>query len=181
MGLKSKVKPLKRCKVWKLKQAETRAIFSERVQARADLIRKESRDVEKVWKDLKDCFLEEAVGICGETQGIARRKETWWWNEHVVALIKEKQRLFNIWKGPKKCKKGCRCEKRVKVVWAWEKGWKGRVQYGHGNKEAGLQLGLQPEAKNDERKRFCEDLEREDEKGKQMVNRNRDVVGASIL
>ena len=50
--------------VWKLKQAETRAIFSERVQARADLIRKEFRDVEKVWKDLKECFLEEAVGVC---------------------------------------------------------------------------------------------------------------------
>ena len=64
MELKCKVKPVKRCKVWKLKQAETRAIFSERVQARADLIRKESRDVEKVWKDLKECFLEEAVGGC---------------------------------------------------------------------------------------------------------------------
>ena len=78
MGLKCKVKPVKRCKAWKLKQAETKAIFSERVQARADLIRKESRDVEKVWKNLKDCFLEEAVGACGETRGIARRKETWW-------------------------------------------------------------------------------------------------------
>ena len=37
-------------------------------------------------------------------------------------------------------------------------------------------------AKSDERKKFCEDLEREDEKGnvfrvaKQMVRRNRDVV-----
>ena len=27
-------------------------------------------------------------------------------------------------------------------MWAWEKGWKGRVQCGHGNKEAGLQLLL---------------------------------------
>ena len=42
-------------------------------------------------------------------------------------------------------------------------------------------------AKNDERKRFCEDLEREDEKGnlfrvaKQLVNRNRDVVGANCV
>ena len=41
-------------------------------------------------------------------------------------------------------------------------------------------------AKNDERK-FCEDLKREDEKGnlfrvvKQMVNRNRDVVGARCV
>ena len=48
VGLKCKVKPVKRCKVWKLKQAETKAIVSERVQARAALIRKGSGDVEKV-------------------------------------------------------------------------------------------------------------------------------------
>ena len=24
-------------------------------------------------------------------------------------MVKEKQRLFKLWKGPKKCKKGCRC------------------------------------------------------------------------
>ena len=46
--------------------AETKAIFSEKVQARAVMMRKEPRDVEKVWKDLKDCFLEEAVDVCGE-------------------------------------------------------------------------------------------------------------------
>ena len=42
-------------------------------------------------------------------------------------------------------------------------------------------------AKNDERKKFCEDLEREDEKGnlfrvaKQLVKRNIDVVGANCV
>ena len=95
VGLKCKVKPVKRCKVWKLKQAETKAIFSERVQARAALTRKEPGDVEKVWKDLKDCFLEEAVGVCGETRSIATQKETWWCNE-VAVLVKEKQHLFKL-------------------------------------------------------------------------------------
>ena len=66
VGLKCKVKPVKRCKVWKLKQAETKAIFSERVQARAVLMRQEPGDVEMVWKDLKDCFREKAVDVCGE-------------------------------------------------------------------------------------------------------------------
>ena len=66
------MKPVKRCKVWKLKQAETKGIFSERVQARAVLVRDEPGDVEKVWKYLKECFLEEAVDVCGETPGIAR-------------------------------------------------------------------------------------------------------------
>ena len=40
------------------------------------MVRDEPRDVEKVWKDMKDCFLEEAVDVCGETWGIARQKET---------------------------------------------------------------------------------------------------------
>ena len=74
VGMKCKVKPVKRCKVWNLKQAETKSIFCERVQARAALMRKEPGDVEKVWKDLKDCFLEEAVDVCGETRGVARKK-----------------------------------------------------------------------------------------------------------
>ena len=39
------------------------------------------------------------------TRGITRQKETWWWNEEVAALVKEKQRLFKLWKGPEKCKK----------------------------------------------------------------------------
>ena len=51
------------------------------------------------------------MDVCGETQGIARQKETWWWNEEVAALVKEKQRLFKLWKGPKKCRIGCRCRK----------------------------------------------------------------------
>ena len=71
MRLKCKVKPVKRCKVWKLKQAETKAIFSERVQARAALIRKEPGDVEKAWKNLKDCFLGEVVDVCGGTRNIS--------------------------------------------------------------------------------------------------------------
>ena len=102
MGLKCKVKPVKRCKVWKLIQVEMNAIFSERIQARAALIRKTTGDVEKVWKDWKDCFLEEAVDVCGETHGIARQKEVWWWNDEVAALVKKKQRIFKFWKEPKK-------------------------------------------------------------------------------
>ena len=47
------VKPVKRCKVWKLKRAETKGIFSETVQARAVLVRDEP---EKVWKDVEGVF-----------------------------------------------------------------------------------------------------------------------------
>ena len=81
-----------------MKQAETKGIFTERVQARAVLKRDEPGEVEKVWKDLKDCFLEESVDVCGDTRGVARQKDTWWWNE-VAALVNEKQSLFfKLWK-----------------------------------------------------------------------------------
>ena len=105
VGLKCKVKPVKRCKVGKLKQAETKAISSERVQARAVLMRQEPGML-KWYRGIKDCFREKAVDVCGETRGIARQKETWWWIEEVATLVKEKQRLFKLWKGPEKCKKG---------------------------------------------------------------------------
>ena len=191
-----KVKPVKRCKVWKLKQAETKAIFSERVQARAVLVRDEPGDVEKVWKDMKDCFLEEAVDVCGETRGIARQKETWWWNEEVAVLVKEKQRLFKLWKGPKKCRVGCRCRKtggqqlcrcgrKVGNEGCSEDLETRRQDYNLAKIAAKKRAIFK--AKSDEREKFCEDLEREDEKGnvfrvaKQMVRRNRDVVGASCV
>ena len=61
---------------------------------------------------LKDCFREKAVDVCGETRGIARQKETWWWNEEVAALVKEKQHLFKLWKRPEKCKKGSDVEQQ---------------------------------------------------------------------
>ena len=56
-----------------------------------------------------------------------------------MALIKEKQRLVKLWKGPKKCKKDVR-RQEDEVVWAWKKDWKGGVQCGlcgYGKKEAG--------------------------------------------
>ena len=171
------------------------AIFSERVQARAVLVRDESGDVEKVWKDMKDCFLEEAVDVCGETRGTARQKETWWWNEEVAALVKEKQRLFKLWKGPKMCRIGCRCRK----TGGQQLCRRGRKVGNEGCSED-LETRRQDynlakiaakraiiKAKSDERKKFCEDLKREDEKGnvfrvaKQIVRRNSDVVGASCV
>ena len=132
-------------------------------------MRDESGDVEKVWKDMKDCFLGEAVDVCGETRGIARQKETWWWNEEVAAVVKEKQRLFKRWKGPKKCRIGCRCRK----TGGQQLCRRGRKVGNEGCSED-LETMRQDynlakiaakraifKAKSDERKKFCEDLERE--------------------
>ena len=48
--VRSKVKFMKRCKVWKLKEAETEGIFRQRVQARVAMQRDKPRDAEGVWK-----------------------------------------------------------------------------------------------------------------------------------
>ena len=64
--------------------------------------------VKEVWKNFKECLIEEAIEVCGETRGIQRHQESWWWNEEIAALVKEEQRLFKLLKGPKKCRKGCR-------------------------------------------------------------------------
>ena len=107
------MKFMKRCKVWKLKEAETESIFRQRVQARVAMSVGKPRDAEGVWKE---CMLSEAIGVCGETKGISRHKETWWWNDEVAALVQEKKRLFRLWKGPRKCKcqERCRCKKRCR-------------------------------------------------------------------
>ena len=96
---KRKMEFVKRCKVWKLKDDVTAGIFEERVQIRAALVVEKPTGVEEMWKNFKECLTEEAIEVCGETLGMRRHKESWWWNEEIAALVKEKQRLFKLLKG----------------------------------------------------------------------------------
>ena len=54
------------------------------------------RNAEGVRKDLKECMLIKVISVCGETKGISRHKETWWWNDEVAALVQEKKRSFRL-------------------------------------------------------------------------------------
>ena len=92
----------------------TAGIFEERVGTRAALVEEKPTSVEEVWRYFKECLTEEAIEVCGETRVMKRHKESWWWNEEIAALVKEKQRLFELWKRSKKCRRGCRCEKTDK-------------------------------------------------------------------
>ena len=140
-------------------------------------------------------------GVCGETKGISRHKETWWWNDEVAALVQEKKRLFRLWKGPRKCKyqERCRCKKRCRCGTC-----KCRIKtsvFGH-PQDVNADLESMKEnynrakraaklaifnAKNAERLKFCEELKDVDRKGnvfrvaKQLVRKNRDVVGAGCV
>ena len=141
------MKFMKRCKVWKLKEAETEGIFRQRVQARVAMQVDKPRDAEGVWKDLKECILSEAISVCGETKGISRHKETWWWNDEVAALVQEKKRLFRLCQERCRCVKRCRCEKE---------------DYNRAKHAAKLAIF---NAKSAERLNFCEELKDEDRKG----------------
>ena len=166
---KKREKFVQRCKVWKLKEAELQDKFEKGVLARAE--GRVDGDVEEVWSGLKDCFLEVANEVCGKTKGPQRRKETWWWNKEVAEVVKEKRRLFKIFDKSKKVDDKKTVEANGKI-------------YHVAKCEARRVIFKAQEA---ERKRFGEELDNENEKGnvfrvaKQIVNRNKDVVGAGCV
>ena len=123
-----------------------------------------------------------------------RHKEFWWWNEEIAASVKEKQRLFKLLKGPRKCRKGCRCGKtgRRKMCRRRRKARSmDQVQPGHGKQEYYRGRGAAKraifKAKNAERMNFCEDLDGEDQKenvfrlATQLMSENRDAVSVSFV
>ena len=105
-----------------------------------------------------------------------RHKESWWWNEEIAALVKKKRRLFKVWKGPRKCRKGCRCQKtdshklcrRGKEARGMDRlecsmETESRKQEYHRARGAAKRAIFK--AKDAERKEFCENLE-----GENVVN-----------
>ena len=56
-----------KCKVWKLKEVETRKRFQEILQT-GDASRVEN-DIEGLWTGLRGCLLEAADMMCGRTKG----------------------------------------------------------------------------------------------------------------
>ena len=64
---KHKIEFVKRCKVRKLRDDVTAGIFKERVQTRAALVVKKPTSIEEVWRNFKECLIEEAVEVCGKT------------------------------------------------------------------------------------------------------------------
>jgi len=152
-----------KCKIWRLKDTDLHKSFSERVQTRA-LARQNGEDLESSWRGLKDCLLEVSDQVCGRSKGPARHKETWWWNKDTEDAVKEKRRLYQIWDA-----------KRTDV---------NRNAYCKARAEAKRVIAKTKEV---ERQKLGEMLEKEDAKGnlfrvaKQMVKRNRDVVGGGCV
>ena len=120
---------------------------------------------------MKESLLAVADEVCGRTKGPPRHRVTWWWNEEVVKAVGEKRRLFKIWK---KSKNGV--DKAKAEV--------DRALYCSAKRSAKRAVYL---AQSEQHRVFGEMLESEFENGtlfravKQMVGKNRDVVGAGCV
>ena len=52
---------------------------------------------DSAWSEIKTCLLNACDTVCGWTRGgKPKRKETWWWNDEVDSIIKEKRRLWRV-------------------------------------------------------------------------------------
>ena len=78
-------------KLWKLKDPDKRRECQERFLGSLEGCREDMEILEK--KMLDTC-----KEICGETTGRrGRERETWWWNEDVQRVIREKNAAFQRW------------------------------------------------------------------------------------
>lgn len=86
-----------RRKVWKLRNPEIKRRFYEEIRTlTAD--NEINEGVNEQYTALKDNLLKATDLVCGWTRGPPRRRVTWWWNAEVDSAIKEKRRLFKVWK-----------------------------------------------------------------------------------
>ena len=160
-----------KCKVWKLKNPEIRQAFEAEVRERAERRVVGEGDVEGMWQGLKECLLEVSAEVCGKTRGRPMHRETWWWNDEVAELVKEKRRLFKVYD---KAKRG------IGNVGIQES----KRMYETAKRAA--KRGI-VKAKEAQQKEFGENLDEEDRRGtvfrvaKQIAEKNRDVVGGGCM
>ena len=128
-------------------------------------------DVEGMWRGLKECLLEVSSKVCGKTKGRPRHSETWWWNDEVAELVKEKRRLFKIYDRARRGMSSLEIEASKR-------------NYGVAKRAA--KRGI-VKAQAVEQEKFGESLDEEDRKGavfrvaKQIAGKNRDVVGGGCM
>ena len=94
----AKKKYLPRRKIWKLKEEGVRNSFCTEIMTSENAFNKEEGDLDKCWDVFKQGMTGAADRVCGWTKGPPRHEATWWWNDEVDRAIKEKRRLFGIWR-----------------------------------------------------------------------------------
>jgi hypothetical protein len=150
-----------RRRVWRLKDAKTKQAFQDIIKENKS---KREGDVDDLWNELKSTLLDATERVCGRTKGPARHKETWWWNDEVSEAIAVKRKAFIAWKRSKS-----EADKDV---------------YNKANKDAKRVVAAAQQSKRQE---LSENLKTAEGKGKlfgvvkQMLRKNRDVVGSACI
>ena len=88
-----------RRRIWKLKEPAMTEAFRESVNEKlSNSAVTDTDDIDELWLQLKSSVLESFDKTCGWSKPQQRRRETWWWNDTVNAAVKEKRKLWKLWK-----------------------------------------------------------------------------------
>jgi hypothetical protein len=151
-----------RRRVWQLKEPGSKQVFKDMIAVKA--ADRSEGNVDHLWNGLKSSLLDATDTVCGRTKGVARHKETWWWNVEVSKVIAEKKRTFLAWR------------KSDSVV--------DKNLYDRAKRDARRVISV---AQARKRQEFTENLRSAEDKGKlfrvvkQMVRKNRDIVGGTCI
>ena len=145
-----------------LKDADTKSEYDSAIEEQS-LAHNALNDVEEGWSKLKKLLLDTTEKICGWSKGPAQRLTTWWWDDHVDNVIKEKRRLWKEWK-----KGNCSKERYTEA-----KRMARRLVYEAKTKAAVEQFGSLSTNKNCQDNAF--------RIAKQMKNQNKDVIGDTCV
>jgi hypothetical protein len=164
---------VRKCKVFKLKEPRVLEEFQKLVSVKAEGRAEDATDVEGIWNGLKDCLLDTAKDVCGESKGPPRHEETWWWNEECARAVEEKSALYTTMKKSNSAE-GVDSEKAKTDKKAYEQASR-------------MTKKVIGKAKENASKKWCESFESSYAKGemfrvvKQITRRNRDVTGAGCV
>ena len=88
---KKKWRGARKIKIWKLKNPDVRQEFHEEVLAQA-------ANFDGTWEMVESVMIRAGEKSCGRTKGgRGRERESWWWNDEVESVIKEKKAAYKIW------------------------------------------------------------------------------------
>ena len=89
--------------IWKLRKPEVQEKYKkaveESINSSALLSHSDSvADAQSIWTEIKSCLINACDFVCGQTKGnFKQERETWWCEETVESLGKQKRTLWNEW------------------------------------------------------------------------------------
>ena len=73
-------------------------------------------DLESIWTEIKSCLINVCDSVCGWTKGNCKQeRETWWWDETVESLVKQKRKLWKEWQKGDSKEKYWEAKKKTKL------------------------------------------------------------------